>query len=64
MEVRLGQSVDEIDGEILYVSVQDEVCAAEIEDRFGSHIANIATHVLGKRIDLVMATSKRTARAA
>jgi hypothetical protein len=57
-------SVDEIDGGVLYVSVQDEDCAAEIEHRFGSHIANIATHVLGTRVDVVMATCKQAVRAA
>jgi chromosomal replication initiation ATPase DnaA len=58
-----GASVDAIDGDVLYVSARNEDCAAEIEDRFALHIANIATHVLGTKVGLVMAVPKQAARA-
>jgi hypothetical protein len=59
-----GASVDAIDGNVLYVSARNEDCAAEIEDRFALHIANIAAHVLGARVDVVMATSRQSVQAA
>jgi hypothetical protein len=59
-----GASVDAIDGDVLYVSARNDDCAAEIENRFASHIANIATHVLGAKVDLVIATSRHSPRTA
>jgi hypothetical protein len=59
-----GASVDGIDGDVLYLSAGNSDLAAEIEDRFALHIANTAKHVLGKRVDLVVVTSRHSARAA
>lgn len=54
-------SVDAIDGNVLYFSARNDDCAVEIEDRFASHIANIATYVLRTKVDLVMVTPRHSA---
>jgi hypothetical protein len=49
-----GATFAELDGPLLYVYGRDESCAAEIEDDFGLMIADIASRILGREVELVV----------
>lgn len=45
---------DEVNGDILYVSAEDETAAAEMEDEFALHISMIASKILDREINVVL----------
>lgn len=56
-----GIRFDEVDGDILYVFVNGEDRAAEIEDRFSLHISIAATDILKRDIGIVLVLPKQLA---
>jgi hypothetical protein len=48
----------EVEGPLLYVYAKDEATAAEIEDDFALLIADIASHILKRAIDVVVVLPK------
>jgi hypothetical protein len=53
-----GIRFDETDGPLLYVYAKDEETAAEIEDNFSLHIANLATGILKQEVEIVVVMPK------
>jgi hypothetical protein len=49
-----GVEFDELDGDVLFVSVMDEDKGHEMEEKFGSHISIVAGEVLKRQIGIVM----------
>lgn len=49
-----GVRFAEVDGPLLYVYARDERCAAEIEDDFSLLIADIASRILKREVELVV----------
>ncbi|MBX9645522.1 MAG: hypothetical protein K2X57_00525 [Xanthobacteraceae bacterium] len=48
----------EIDGPLLYVYARDEASAGEIEDDFSLMIADVASRILRREVDLVIVLPK------
>jgi hypothetical protein len=48
----------ETDGPLMYVYARDESSAAEVEDDFALLIADIASRILGREIELVVVLPK------
>ncbi len=55
----LGVEFAEVDGDILYALALDEDLAAELEEKYATHIASIASHILKRPIDIVMVLPKQ-----
>ena len=53
-----GTRFAEIDGPLLYVYARDEACAGEIEDDFSLMIADVASRILRREIELVVVLPK------
>jgi hypothetical protein len=53
-----GVRFAETDGPLLYVYARDEQCAAEIEDDFSLLIAEIASRILNREVELVVVLPK------
>jgi hypothetical protein len=53
-----GVRFAETDGTLLYVYARNEECAADIEDDFSLLIANIASRVLDRDVELVVVLPK------
>lgn len=53
-----GISFAEIDGPLLYVFARDEANAGEIEDDFALMIADIASRILQREVELVVVLPK------
>ena len=53
-----GTKFAEIDGPLLYVYARDEACAGEIEDDFSLMIADVASRILRREIELVVVLPK------
>jgi hypothetical protein len=49
-----GVEFDELDGDVLFVSVMDEDKGQEMEEKFGPHISIVAGEVLKRQIGIVM----------
>jgi hypothetical protein len=55
----LGVEFAEVDGDILYVLALNEDLAIELEEKYGTHIAAIASQILKRPIDIVMVLPKQ-----
>lgn len=55
----LGVEFAEVDGDILYVLALNEDLATELEEKYGAHIAAIASRILKRPIDIVMVLPKQ-----
>ena len=55
----LGVEFAEVDGDILYVLALDEDLATELEEKYATHIATIASRILRRPIDIVMVLPKQ-----
>jgi len=55
----LGVEFAEVDGDILYVLALNEDSANELEEKYATHIAAIASHILKRPIDIVMVLPKQ-----
>lgn len=55
----LGVEFAEVDGDILYVLALDEDLAAELEEKYATHIATIASRILKRAVDIVMVLPKQ-----
>jgi hypothetical protein len=53
-----GVKFAETDGPLLYVYARDEDCAAEIEDDFSLLVADTASRILQREVDLVVVLPK------
>ena len=53
-----GVRFAETDGALLYVYARDESCAAEIEDDFSLLIADVASRILKREVELVVVLPK------
>jgi hypothetical protein len=53
-----GVRFAETDGPLLYVYARNEECAAEIEDDFSLLIADIASRILNREVELVVVLPK------
>jgi hypothetical protein len=53
-----GVRFAETDGPLLYVYAKNEKIAAEIEDDFSLLIADVASRILGRKVDLVVVLPK------
>jgi hypothetical protein len=53
-----GVRFAETDGPLLYVYARNEECAADIEDDFSLLIANIASRILNRNVELVVVLPK------
>jgi hypothetical protein len=57
-QVFAGIKFAEVDGPLLCVYARDAPCAAEIEDEFSFMIADIASWILQREVELVVVLSK------
>jgi len=57
----LGVEFDELDGDILFVSAQDEHLADEMEERYALHISVVASKILERPVEIVMVLPKALA---
>jgi hypothetical protein len=53
-----GVKFAETDGPLLYVYARDESCATEIEDDFSLLIADVASRILKREVELVVVLPK------
>jgi hypothetical protein len=53
-----GIKFAETDGPLLYVYARDESCAAEIEDDYSLLIADVASRILKREVELVVVLPK------
>ena len=54
-----GVEFAEVDGDILYVLALTEEVAAELEEKYATHIAAVASRILNRPIDIVMVLPKQ-----
>jgi hypothetical protein len=57
-QVFAGVKFAETDGPLLYVYAKDESCAADIEDDFSLLIADVASRILKREVELVVVLPK------
>jgi hypothetical protein len=55
----LGVEFVEVDGDILYVLALNDDLATELEEKYATHIATVASRVLKRPIDIVMVLPKQ-----